>query len=223
MTTYAHVAWTGTSLGAGYGATWVQRQDPVTLGWWDIAMSTVETSVFFNDFEARRNAAEPYRVLVESNLGVRSVAASAVSVTVTGLGDCTFELASNEDPTINQAFNISSGIGVSQPENVATGANSGRDGQRLYRSFEKMGEDWGLSINLLAGLGPDLWRTLTAALRKDLSYITVLSPWGHRWMAGFTPNKVKVNLLALTGSRQSSATLDAGMLDVATSPSVVGF
>lgn len=215
--------WTPTSLGAGYGATWVQRQDPVTLGWWDIAKTTYEPTAAFDDYEALRNQAEWYRVVVESNLGVRSVPGAPMSCTVTGLGDCVFEMVSNEDPTINGVYPMAMGVDVDLPENVVVSASAGRDAQRLHRSFEKFGEDWNVGLNLVDAVGPNLWRDLVATLRRDVSYVCVLSPWGHRWFAGHTPTKAKASLLARAGGQTSAGVLQSRMVDVQTSPAVVLF
>lgn len=223
MTTHAHLAWTASSLGAGFGATWVQRQDPVSLGWWDVGMSLVEAHNTFDDYEPRRAIAEWYRVLTESNLGVRSVALAPTQVTVAGLGDCLFEMVSNVDPTINGVFPLGDGIDVSLPDNVTISSATGRDVQMLSRSSEKLGEDWSMTLELTNAVGPDLWRPLVEKLRRDLPYVCILSPWGHRWLAGHDPKKVKTPILARAGGQTSSASLSSRMVEVSTSPVVASF
>lgn len=209
--THAHITWTPTSLGADFAATYVQRQH--TDGWFDIAVSTTEATAEFDDHECLRGVEESYRVVVEDIYGVRSVPPSAATVTLTGT---TFLLVSNEDPSINQEFNVEYPFTPSFPERVSVTPTVGRYGQRLHRSTDRQGETYTLSVDLSGATGPALWRTLVEQTREALSYHCVLSPWGDRWFAGLIPQTASMPFF-------TRAHLQVQMVEVTDTPSVVTF
>lgn len=210
------LTWDHSNLLAAYAATYITRWDEDLGCWLDIAVAVVEGTATFRDYEARRGLDEQYVLQAETVLGERSIPLTPKSGTV--LASC-FEIVSNEDPTINRAFQIDQQISVDLPQRAEVVTNEGRDTHRIFRGSEDLGEVWNQIVNVAGAAGPALWRPLVAIMeRRDLTYVCVLDPWGDRWFIGFIPGHFSSTSLWVGSGKISAVQYETQRV-----PSVVEF